>query len=164
MSFGRTAIISELSLSIMWQAGRQAPGVCVYIGSAWKWISPHYSHLSYQSANVLPPRWRNTFTTLKNKCASSCVPRSSSYQLMQRADRQGEETASCDTPAAGFSGCTFFKLAECVCWGGGGGVSRVGGGHGGTYKYSEGTCCIPSLLILLTFPYRVLNHLSFNLI
>ncbi len=35
MSFAKTAIISEVE-PVHNVAGRQAPGVCVYIGSAWK--------------------------------------------------------------------------------------------------------------------------------
>lgn len=34
-SFAKTAIISEVE-PVRNVAGRQAPGVCVYIGSAWK--------------------------------------------------------------------------------------------------------------------------------
>lgn len=42
--------------------------------------------------------------------------------------------------------------------------TSAGGDHGGRYKYSAGTCCIPRLLILLTFPHSWLNCLSFKLI
>lgn len=42
--------------------------------------------------------------------------------------------------------------------------TSAGGDHDGRHKYSTDTCCIPSALILLTFPHGGPNRLSFNLI
>lgn len=125
-SFLNCALSSaKQSLSIMWQAGMQAPAVCVYTGSAWKWISPHWSHLSYQSVNVLPRWWRNTFTTVKSRKIVESIssralhrPHSTLHTVVTSEEKKLRPVRDMRAPKfSPLPRCTFFKLAECVCWG-----------------------------------------------
>lgn len=91
-------------------------------------ISPHNSHLSYQSASAWPP-------------LAAWLGQKKRF-FLERRWPPAEETPSCDT---GLAAAHFLNEPPLAARG-------RGVDHGGAYKYSEGTRCIPSLLILLTFP------------
>lgn len=106
---------AEWSLSVKWHAGRHQESVFTLEVPGNEF--PHTnSHLSYQPVNVLPQWLKNTFKTFKKKKSSKLLP----LPLMHSSDQWGDETASCHMRAPTFSccpGCTFFKLAECICSG-----------------------------------------------
>lgn len=126
----------DISSRVYKVALEQAPGLCVYAGSACKPISPHSRHLSYQSVNVSPRWW--TLSIQKRKFLLYCH-----FECSATAEVKGREppTPVGTSLAAGW--LHIFQISLCT---------SAGGDHDGRYKYSKGTCCIPIPLILLTLP------------
>lgn len=139
------SVLPEMTRAVefrMWRWSRHRGSVFTLPAPAHK-----FPHTGNQSLNVSPRWWTLSIQKIKVLLYShfEC------WRLFSGAD-----TAACDTLQRWAAGWLhIFQISQCT---------SAGGDHDGRYKYSEGTCCIPSPLILLTFPHGGLNRLSFNLI
>lgn len=95
---------NDISSGVYNVALEQAPGVCVYAGSACKWISPRSPHLSYQSVNVSPRWWTLSIQKIKFLLYSH-------FYCSAAAEVKKQQPMTCSTSLA-LAGCTFFKLAS----------------------------------------------------